>query len=102
MRIPAPQTDAPIVRLTAHLPDGSTITSESMAGHPWDVELPAGVSEDEVSVSAEHLSNARVVLTAETLKYAIEKPAEPDDEPTDLDNSDDTKPDDEPADEELV
>jgi len=73
-----------------------------MAGHPWDVELPAGVSEDEVAITAEHLSNARVVLTAETLKHAIEKPAEPDDEPTDLDNSDDTKPDDEPADEELV
>lgn len=112
MRIPAPQTDAPLVRLTAHLPDGTKITGESMAGIPWDVELPEGVSEDEVSVSAEHLSNAREVLAAETIKYAIEKevtleyiipkPApvvedEPDDEPTDLDDSDPTEPEDPPA-----
>jgi len=47
----------------------------------FDVELPEGVTENEVGVGVEYLTNGYQVVEGQTIKYAIEKPVVTSDEP---------------------
>jgi len=76
MRIEIPQSACPITRIMVLTPQG-VIDGEFTQDHKvFDVDLPEGITEDEVSVTVEHLDNARAVIHSSVLKQAIEKDCE--------------------------
>lgn len=73
MRIPVPSSVHPLVRLTANLPGGVVITGEFInTEKQWDIELPEGVCEDEVSITADYLKANYEIAGSIVVKDAVE------------------------------
>jgi hypothetical protein len=77
MRISIPHSAHPFTRVNVSHPQGS-VSGDFTGEHPhFDVELPEGVTEEEVGVTVEYLTNGFQVVEGHTLKHAIAKPATP-------------------------
>jgi hypothetical protein len=77
MRIEIPHSVHPITRLNVTTPQGLISADFTQVHKFFDVELPEGVTEDEVGVEVQYLNNGNKAVDGLTLKFAIEKPAEP-------------------------
>lgn len=81
MRIEIPHSAHPITRVKVTTPQGPIEGDFTQENKFFDVELPEGVTEDEVGVQIEYLTNGHKAVEGLTLKYANEEPVESNDEP---------------------
>jgi hypothetical protein len=64
--------------MRATLPNGIVMTGEFVSGmKEWELNLPEGVCEDEVGVTAEYLTSDYQVAESFVVKYAVERAPEP-------------------------
>jgi hypothetical protein len=77
MQIKIPKSIFPVTRLIVETPSGVIANMEGDSTFQVaNVELPEGVTEDEVSARVEYLDNSRKVITRDVVKEAVVKPVE--------------------------
>lgn len=76
MRIQIPHSAHPITRVIVQTPQGPIAGDFTQEHKFFDVDLPAGVTEDEVGVTVEY-RHGRKTIESVVLKHAIEKPVDP-------------------------